>query len=552
MTDKSYHKNDPSLYYSKDKICSSGVKKGFYQLAKDDVSDDDCYSHINSELCDDSHVDITVEQKSFFENKIKKILPNQFFLGEPRFISEESTYLPSKEDCKKITHFKNNFRMNHSMNRQFNQLNGIPSAIDMLFKGITSLNNPDIVKDMGIEKYGNFNKPLGQFYFESMDFEKIDDSIKNWVEYIDDTNTLWDHMGEYKLTFDNNRTILKSCNKELFSKNEKIWKNTLEEVLEIINDSNYLIHQFSKHANNCDYPKFKELLDEKNILSFNKNFLQVKMINKQYNSNIKSSIKNSMNVTRFLVNYKVNTAPLKDCLEDVDENIAKPLINFLDKFENYVIHPKAMFAEITVASSSCYEIPTTLLYIGSPKINMRYDENGVSKVNLIEKTDVDGKIITPIELPIYELSSFGSIVPKMPNYSLVFANTGFKQGAKILVDKINPLNKFYKIPSIYAMVNLPNNAYVTSIRINSNNGSCEEVKVYEAFINNPKTFLKGCGVINETICISDQFKIYTSPLNDKQLSGSLSSNYLLIEIDNIDSENTTILGGEIEIKDFIN
>ena len=102
------------------------------------------------------------------------------------------------------------------------------------------------------------------------------------------------------------------------------------------------------------------------------------------------------------------------------------------------------------------------------------------------------------------------------------------------------------------MVNLPNNAYVTSIRINSNNGSCEEVKVYEAFINNPKTFLKGCGVINETICISDQFKIYTSPLNDKQLSGSLSSNYLLIEIDNIDSENTTILGGEIEIKDFIN
>ena len=182
---------------------------------------------------------------------------------------------------------------------------------------------------------------------------------------------------------------------------------------------------------------------------------------------------------------------------------------------------------------------------------MRYDANGISKVNLIEKMDTNGYII-PIELPIYELSSFGSIIPKIPNYNLVFTNVDCQSGAKILMDKINPLNKFYKSPNLFAMINLPNNSYITSIRINSKGHSCEKIKVYEAFVNSSKTFLKACGYANETIHIKEQFKIYTSPLNDKELCGSLYSNYLLIEIDNIDSENTTIFGGEVEFRDFIN
>jgi len=335
MTDKSYnHKNDPKLYYSK--TCPEGVKTGIYQLSlNDDSDDDDCYSQVNSEMCANTHVNnISVEQKSFFENKVIKILPYQIFLGASKSIVDQNTYLPCKEDSKKLTMFEDNFRMTYSMSEQYNHLNGIPSQGELLFDTQSILNGPPSLQGINVkDKYGNFGKQMGKFYFECMKFQKIDDSIKNWVEYVDDTNPLWEYMGEFKLSFDNNRMLLKSCNEELFKKKELIWSRLIEQISEILNKSNYIIHQFSKYANNCDYPKIKALLENRNLIKINPQFLQTKILNKNFNDNICDIVRQDVEIIRFLINYEVNTAKIRDCLEGVDNNILAPLLSYLSKLE---------------------------------------------------------------------------------------------------------------------------------------------------------------------------------------------------------------------------
>jgi hypothetical protein len=463
----------------------------------------------------------------FYKNDIIKILPEGFVVsnkklnpnnkGETLFFNDDFTLIKS-------------FENKHHLKRK---------PLELILDIVSILSFSSSIDLSPILNTETYLEPIQiqDNYLIKNSIETIADTNDNWELYTKDSDPLWNYMGDIQSLFNLDGMYLETVNTELFEElNKEITDYKIISNLEnILNHKYGLIDELGNYTTNNPNPTNKALLDNKQIITI-KTWLQIKKIN-QKNEKMKKLINNKCSVYRILINYDININTFSNYLDQLslEASLLNTLKDSISKFEGQTLNPKGLFLEITFAYSKENLIPFTILYIGEPFKDMRYDSNGISKVNLIETVDSNNIITTPIELPIVLISQKGSVLPQQPTYSIVYDNSD-KKGGKLEPVVFSPLNKIYNLPEIYAQVHIPFNNIVNNIKIYTNEENL--VTVYEAKIHNNSLEEKGNGKTNSIISLK------------KEIKGT-KQNYLLIKIDNI-NHSTIFYGGKINIKKKLN
>ena len=246
--------------------------------------------------------------------------------------------------------------------------------------------------------------------------------------------------------------------------------NIIEQLIEIINTSDYIKHNIKP---------------ESNIDNINRDSIKLYKSAKLYKNNdeISKNISNESDLYRIIFTYKI-------CNDE------------------YPI-------EIVVSETNYTQQVLTILYIGFP-------------------------------VSLEEFSIFSSIILDSNQYSINISNQNSLNCFGITLSNTKNIlnNNIYVFPTLYAIINIPQDHKIKKIKINSNQQNSNiNINIWEAFLNcKTPIHLHETGYFNQWIYIKNTDFIGEEP--GYSSCNTTKGNYLLIEIPYIDN-NVIIYGGEI-------
>ena len=254
-----------------------------------------------------------------------------------------------------------------------------------------------------------------------------------------------------------------------------------QKTLDIINQFNYVKEYLSCDTESVYIPERKiNIVLNKNIANHP---FKCKKLNKHTNINIAQNIKLDSNIYRLIIPFNLDL----------------------------LVQNNARYLEATVSISNNFQI--ALLYL----------------------VELDN---------ICNLTFKSSIIPIQPEYNMVIGHTNNEVFTTI--KNINPLfsNSIYVRPSIYAIIKIPNNKYLQSVKVSTKDSNVN-INIWEGCYNCADKICIATGKTNNIIHISKAFNhTYTisKDLNNEH------SNFLLIELPYVIPNITNIIGGEIHFK----